>query len=70
MASCMRFRALTLTTLTTAGGLAPLLFEKSMQAQYLIPMATSIVFGLIISTTLMLGLIPALIPLIEKWRQD
>jgi len=69
MASCMRFRALMLTTLTTAGGLLPLLFERSLQAQYLIPMATSLVFGLLVSTAIMLFLIPALIPYVERIKQ-
>jgi multidrug efflux pump subunit AcrB len=68
MASCMRFRALMLTTLTTAGGLLPLIFEKSLQAQYLIPMATSLVFGLLVSTAIMLFLIPAIIPYVERFR--
>ena len=68
MASCMRFRALSLTTITTAGGLLPLLFETSLQAQYLIPMATSLVFGLVVSTAIMLFLIPALIPFVERVR--
>ncbi|MDA9832899.1 efflux RND transporter permease subunit, partial [Gammaproteobacteria bacterium] len=69
MASCMRFRALMLTTLTTAGGLLPLLFERSLQAQYLIPMATSLVFGLLVSTAMMLFLVPTLIPLVERLRR-
>jgi multidrug efflux pump subunit AcrB len=68
MASCMRFRALMLTTLTTVGGLLPLIFEKSLQAQYLIPMATSLVFGLLVSTAIMLFLIPAIIPYVERFR--
>ncbi len=69
MASCVRFRALMLTTLTTAGGLMPLLFERSLQAQYLIPMATSLVFGLVVSTAIMLFLVPVLIPWVERMRQ-
>ena len=54
-----RLRAVLLTSLTTIGGLTPLLFERSLQAQFLKPMAT-IVFGLS-STILVLILIPSLI---------
>ena len=50
-----------LTSLTTIGGLTPLLFEKSLQAQFLKPMAITIVFGLLSSTILVLILIPSLI---------
>jgi multidrug efflux pump subunit AcrB len=54
-----RLRAVLLTSLTTIGGLAPLLFEKSIQAQFLLPMAITIVFGLAIATFLVLLLVPA-----------
>ncbi|MDH3469531.1 MAG: hypothetical protein OES26_27210, partial [Gammaproteobacteria bacterium] len=50
-----------LTSLTTIGGLTPLLFETSLQAQFLIPMATSIAFGLGFATLLVLLLVPALL---------
>ena len=53
-----RFRAIFLTTITTVAGLAPLIFEKSLQAQFLIPMAISIVYGIIIATVLTLLLLP------------
>ena len=56
-----RFRAVLLTSLTTIGGLLPLVFETSRQAQFLIPMAITIVFGLSVSTILVLVLVPALI---------
>jgi len=56
-----RLRAVLLTSLTTIGGLTPLLFEKSLQAQFLIPMAITIVFGLALSTLLVLFLVPAFI---------
>jgi len=59
-ASRMRFRAVTLTSLTTIAGLLPLLAERSMQAQILIPLATSIVFGIMASTLLVLLIVPAL----------
>jgi len=56
-----RLRAVLLTSLTTIGGLSPLLFEKSLEAQFLIPMAITIVFGLMMSTALVLFLVPAFI---------
>ena len=45
----------------TMGGLTPLLFERSLQAQFLIPMAVTLVFGLMITTFLVLLVVPALI---------
>jgi multidrug efflux pump subunit AcrB len=62
-ASYDRFRAVLLTSLTTIGGLTPLLFETSRQAQFLIPMAITLVFGLASATFLVLILVPALIGL-------
>ena len=59
-ASRNRFRAITLTSLTTIVGLLPLLSEKSMQAQILIPLATSIVFGIMASSVLVLFVVPSL----------
>ena len=60
-ACCQRFRAVTLTSLTTIVGLLPILFERSLQAQFLIPMAISICFGLLFSTVLILIVIPVLV---------
>ena len=60
-ASCDRLRAVLLTSLTTIGGLAPLLFETSLQAQFLLPMAVTMVFGIAAATLLVLVLVPALI---------
>ena len=60
-ASRDRLRAVLLTSLTTIGGLIPLLFEKSVQAQFLMPMAITMVFGLATATLLVLFLVPALI---------
>jgi multidrug efflux pump subunit AcrB len=65
-ASCLRLRAVLLTSLTTIAGLMPLLFETSFQAQFLIPMATSIAFGLAFSTVLVLLVIPSLLSLHES----
>lgn len=59
-ASRLRFRAILLTSVTTIAGLTPLLFESSLQAQILIPLAVSIVFGLLASTVLVLLVVPAL----------
>jgi multidrug efflux pump subunit AcrB len=56
-----RLRAVMLTSLTTIGGLAPLMFETDLQAQFLIPMAITLVFGLMVTTLLVLFVIPALI---------
>lgn len=59
-ASRERFRAILLTSLTTIAGLFPLLTERSLQAQILIPLAVSIVFGLLASTVLVLLVVPCL----------
>ncbi|MEP3429255.1 MAG: efflux RND transporter permease subunit [Roseibium sp.] len=59
--SCDRLRAVLLTSMTTIGGLLPLMFETSLQAQFLLPMAITIVFGLATATVLVLVLVPALI---------
>lgn len=53
-----RFRPVFLTTITTVFGLLPILLEKSLQAQIIIPMATSIAFGEIFATVLVLYLVP------------
>ncbi|WP_375170413.1 efflux RND transporter permease subunit [Marinobacter sp.] len=68
-AAVQRVRAVLLTSLTTIGGLLPLLFETSLQAQFLIPMATSIAFGLGLSTMLVLLVIPALLSWVEQFRE-
>ena len=59
-ASYDRFRAILITSLTTIAGLIPLTLETSLQAQLLIPLAVSIVFGLLASTFLVLLVIPCL----------
>ncbi len=59
--ACDRLRAVVLTSATTIGGLTPLLFETSLQAQFLIPMALTIVFGLVVTTFVVLLLVPALV---------
>lgn len=57
-AGVARFRAVMLTSLTTFAGLAPLIFEKSTQAQFLIPMAVSLGFGVLFATFITLVLVP------------
>ena len=73
-ASCLRLRAVLLTSLTTIGGLTPLMFETSVQAQFLIPMAVSIAFGLGFATFLVLLLVPALLTIHEsvaiRWEKN
>jgi multidrug efflux pump subunit AcrB len=65
-AACQRLRAVLLTSLTTIAGLLPLLFETSLQAQFLIPMAVSISFGLAFATLLVLFFVPALLSVHES----
>jgi len=64
-AGAQRFRAIMLTSLTTFFGLVPIIAETSMQAQFLIPMATSLAFGIVFSTTITLFLIPSLYMILE-----
>ncbi|MDD5229431.1 MAG: efflux RND transporter permease subunit, partial [Methylococcales bacterium] len=64
-----RFRQIVLTTLTTFGGLAPMIMETSRQAKTLIPMAISIGFGSIFATLITLILIPSLYVVIDDVRQ-
>jgi multidrug efflux pump subunit AcrB len=63
-----RFRAIVLTTISTVGGLAPLILETSLQAQFLIPMALSISAGLIFATILTLIQIPCLFVVLNDLR--
>ena len=67
-AACQRLRAVLLTSLTTIAGLTPLLFETSRQAQFLIPMAVSIAFGLAFATLLILLVVPAMLSIYEDLR--
>ncbi|MCH7531539.1 MAG: efflux RND transporter permease subunit [Gemmatimonadetes bacterium] len=55
-----RFRPIMLTSLTTFLGVAPLVFERSLQAQFLIPMAASLAFGIVFATAILMLLVPAL----------
>lgn len=63
-----RFRPIVMTTVTTVAGLLPMLLETSIQAQFLIPMAITIAFGLMTGTTGTLIVLPALIEIMEDMR--
>ena len=67
MASRGRFRAVLLTSLTTIAGLLPLLFEQSLQAQVLVPLVTSLAFGLMASTVLVLVMVPVLYAILDDF---
>ena len=64
-AGMQRFRPVMLTTLTTFGGLAPMIFETSRQARFLVPMALSLGFGILFATGITLIIVPALYMTIE-----
>lgn len=64
-----RFRPILLTSLTTFFGLSPIILEKSTQAQFLIPMAISLAFGILFGTAIALLIIPALYMIFEDVRR-
>jgi multidrug efflux pump subunit AcrB len=66
---CLRFRAILLTSLTTFFGLLPMLLESSLQAQFVIPMAVSLGFGIIFATVITLILIPCLYIVLEDLKR-
>lgn len=68
-AGCYRFRAIILTSLTTFVGLAPIILERSLQAQIVIPMATSLAFGILFSTVVTLILVPLLYIVLDDIKQ-
>lgn len=68
-AGCSRFRAIVLTSLTTFMGLAPIVLERSMQAQFVIPMAISLAFGILFATVITLLLIPCLYLVLEDVKR-
>ncbi len=68
-AGVQRFRPIMLTTLTTFGGLMPMIFETSRQARFLIPMALSLGYGLLFATMITLVLVPSLYMILEDIRQ-
>jgi multidrug efflux pump subunit AcrB len=65
MSAKRRFRPIILTSLTTSLGLTPIILEKSMQAQFLIPMAISLGFGILFATFITLILVPSLYIILE-----
>ena len=65
-----RFRAIFLTSLTTIAGIAPLLLEKSRQAQFLKPMAISIAYGIGIATILTLVILPLLLSTTNSFKTN
>jgi multidrug efflux pump subunit AcrB len=67
--ACDRLRALVLTTLTTVGGMAPLMLEKSLQAQFLIPVAITLSFGLGVATLIILFLVPAVVGIADDLKR-
>ena len=67
-AGTSRFRPIMLTSLTTFAGLTPLLIEKSMQAQFLIPMAVSLGFGVLFATLISLILVPSTYHMVEDMK--
>jgi multidrug efflux pump subunit AcrB len=67
-AGTKRFRAVVLTSMTTFLGLVPIMLETSLQAQFVIPMAVSLAFGVIFATSITLLLVPVLIVLFESHR--
>lgn len=68
-AGSQRFRAIILTSLTTFFGLLPILFETSLQAQFLKPMATALGFGILFATAITLFLVPSLYLILADLRQ-
>ena len=60
-----RFRAIFLTSITTIAGMTPLLFETSTQALILVPLVTSIVFGMLTSTVLIMLVLPSMYTIME-----
>ncbi|MYF00537.1 MAG: efflux RND transporter permease subunit [Gammaproteobacteria bacterium] len=58
-----RFRAILLTSITTFLGVAPLMFEQSIQTQHLVPLAASVGFGVVVATALLMLVVPALVML-------
>lgn len=64
-----RFRPILLTTLTTFFGLTPMILETSLQAQFLIPMAVSLGFGIVFATAITLILVPVVYRILEDFHQ-
>ncbi len=67
-AGSRRFRPILLTSLTTFFGLLPITLETSVQAQFIIPMAVSLSFGILFATVITLVMIPALYMVLDDWH--
>ncbi len=68
MAGQSRFRAVILTSLTTTAGVSPLMFESDLQAQFLVPMAVALAFGVLFATLVTLVLVPSLYLILDDCR--
>ncbi len=64
-----RFRPILLTSLTTFFGLTPMILEPSVQARFLVPMAISLGFGVLMATVVLVLLVPSLYLILEDWRR-
>jgi multidrug efflux pump subunit AcrB len=68
-AGAARFKPVILTSLTTAAGVTPLMLEKSIQAQFLVPMAVSMAFGVLFATSSTLLMVPSVYLILEDVRK-
>ena len=68
-AGVARFRPIVLTSITTFAGLAPLLSERTVSAQFMLPMASSLAFGVIVATAISLFLVPSLYLILEDGKR-
>jgi multidrug efflux pump subunit AcrB len=68
-AGVARFRPIALTSMTTFAGLTPLLLEGSVSAQFLIPMAVSLAFGVVFASSISLFLVPSLYLILEDMKR-
>ncbi len=68
-AALSRFRPIFLTTITTSAGLAPLILEKSFQAQFLVPMAITIAYGLLVGSFMLTVMLPVFLSLVNRVKQ-
>ena len=64
-----RFRAIVLTTITTSVGLYPIIFERSFQAQFLVPMAVALAYGVLVGTSFILVLFPVIILALNDFKR-
>ena len=67
-AGCARFRAITLTSITTFAGVLPIMFETSLQAKFVIPMAVGLGFAVLYATLVTLILVPCLYMILEDLK--